>query len=55
MASNIDWIGSLVELETDLNDSKKHLPLRGICRQSVSHLTGTDLLQKKELKLNKNK
>jgi hypothetical protein len=56
MAPIIDWIGSLVGIETDLNGTaSKALPLRGIGRQSLSHLTGFYLLQSKALKLDTNK
>jgi len=56
MAPNIDWIGSLVGLETDLKyTTSSPLPLRGIGRQSVSHLTVFYLLQNKELNHDKNK
>jgi hypothetical protein len=56
MAPNIDWIGSLFGIETDPNGrTSKPLSLRGIGRQSFSHLSGTDLLQNKELKLDRNK
>jgi len=56
MAPNIDWIGSLVGLETDLKyTTSSPLPLRGIGRQSIRHLTVFFLLQNKELKLYRNK
>jgi hypothetical protein len=56
MVPNIDWIGSLVCLETDpYGTASKHLSLRGIGRQLVSHLTATDVLQNEALKLDTNK
>jgi hypothetical protein len=56
MAPNIDWIGSLFGIEINPNGTaSKPLSLKGIGRQSLSHLTGNYLLQNKELKLDTNK